>query len=44
VSPTLNQYKLLDNSVLNDGPVEDYFIAKYPGSLWKNELEKAKTK
>jgi hypothetical protein len=44
VSPTLNQYKLLDNSVLNDGPVEDYFIAKYPGSLWKTELEKAKTK
>ncbi|MBN2000357.1 hypothetical protein JW935_22595 [candidate division KSB1 bacterium] len=38
---TLKDYKLLNGEILNDGPVENYFIEKYPESAWISQLEES---
>jgi hypothetical protein len=40
-SNTLKDLKLSDGKVLNSGPVEEYFIEKYPESVWKPLLEES---
>ena len=37
----LKDYELHNGEVLNDGPVEEYFIKKYPNSAWKEDLEES---
>lgn len=37
----LNDYELVNNEILNDGPIEQYFIQKYPDSIWKGALERS---
>ncbi len=43
VKPAFTDYKLVDGTVLNEGPVEEYFIEKYPESAWTKYLEEVKT-
>ncbi len=38
---SLKNFKLVDGEVLNDGPVEEYFIKKYPDSAWRKALEES---
>ena len=35
----MKNYELVDGRILNEGPVEEYFIKKYPNSGWKEHLE-----
>ncbi len=42
LSFTLKDYQTVTGEVVNAGPVEDYFIEKYPGSAWKPFLEKSR--
>jgi len=39
---SIKDYKLATGVVLNFGPVEDYFIEKYPASAWKPLLEESR--
>jgi len=34
----VNNYKLVDGSTLNDSLVEEYFINKYPDTVWRDDL------
>jgi hypothetical protein len=38
---SLKDYKLSNGEVITDGPVEKYFIDKYPQSAWKTMLEES---
>jgi hypothetical protein len=38
---TLTDYTLDNGEVLNQGPVERYFINKYPNSAWNKDLEES---
>ena len=41
VNNALKGYKLATGEVLNDGPVEEYFIQQHPESAWKNALSES---
>ncbi len=41
VNNALKGYKLATGEILNDGPVEEYFIQKHPESAWKNALSES---
>ncbi len=34
----LKEHKLVDGSIANDGPVEEYFLNKYPDTVWRDDL------
>ncbi len=38
IQPRLDHYKLVDGSVVNDGPVEEYLLKKYPDTQWRDAL------
>ena len=38
----LNNIELINGEVLNEEPVEAYFIQKHPDSSWRKELEESK--
>ncbi len=35
----IKEYKTVTGQIINSGPIEDYFIEKYPESAWKPFLE-----
>ncbi len=39
---SFKDYKMVTDSLLNVGPVEDYFLEKYPDSAWKPMLEESR--
>jgi len=39
---TIKEYKTVTGEIINVGPVEDYFIEKYPDTAWKPFLESSK--
>ncbi|MBN2413821.1 hypothetical protein JXQ31_19260 [candidate division KSB1 bacterium] len=39
---TIKDYKTVTGEVMNAGPVEDYFMEKYPDSAWKPFLENSR--
>jgi hypothetical protein len=39
---SIKDYKLVTGAILNFGPVEDYFLEKYPLSAWKPMLEESR--
>jgi len=38
---TLKNFKLVNGEILNEGPVEEYFIKKHPDSAWRKALEES---
>ena len=41
VKNSLKDYQLVDGTVENAGPVEEYFVEKHPESAWKSLLEES---
>jgi hypothetical protein len=41
VKHSLAEYKLNDGKVVNDGPVEEYYMSKYPDSAWNSALQES---